>query len=325
MKKIKVGILGCNYMGSIHADCYSRLDNVEVAAVADLSEQAAMRISDKTGARVFSDASELIRSCELDALDICLPTFLHTRYALEAMDKVPYLFIEKPVALNENECDLLQKKQQETKTQVQIGHVIRFWKEYDYLKTLVEENKFGKVLTATFSRVSPSPAWSSNNWRKDTKLSGGAVLDLHIHDIDFMLYLFGEPENCCFIKNINGEKNSFAVALCTYDDFVVSVEGTWLLPSTFPFNMYYRVVFEQAAVEFNQGVVTVYEPNKCYHPDISKNALQTEDFKEGNISELDGYLNELKYFTDCAISGKKIEKATLYDGVRSLKFVLKEI
>ena len=270
MKKIKIGILGCNYMGKMHADCYSQLDNVEVVAVADLNAESANKIAEKTGAKVFLDASELIEKSELDAIDICLPTFLHTRFALMAMEKVPYVFIEKPVALNQEECEQLLLKQKETGAQVQIGQVIRFWDEYDYLKKLVDSKTYGEVVNATFRRVSPSPTWSSNDWIRNSKLSGGAMVDLHIHDIDFMFYLFGKPLSSNCIKNIRGEKDSYVSTSCVYDDFVVSVEGTWFLPPTFPFSMYYRVVFEQAAVELNNGVVTVYEADKKFSPEIEK-------------------------------------------------------
>ena len=89
MKKIRIGILGCNYMGKMHADCYRTLENVEVAAVADIREEVAQSVAKECGAKVFTDAMELIETCELDAVDICLPTFLHTQYALKAMEKVP--------------------------------------------------------------------------------------------------------------------------------------------------------------------------------------------------------------------------------------------
>ena len=236
MKKVKIGILGCNYMGKMHADCYRSIEGVEVAAVADLNEQTATALASEHGAKVFTDAKELINSCELDAVDICLPTFLHTEYALLAMDKVPYVFIEKPVALNAEQCAQLMEKQKLTGTNVQIGQVIRFWDEYVYLKKLVDEKTYGKVVNATFKRISPSPTWSRGNWMNNSKLSGGAIVDLHIHDIDYMFYLFGAPKTSNCIKNTLGEHNSYITTICNYEDFCVSVEGTWFLPPSYPFN-----------------------------------------------------------------------------------------
>lgn len=326
MKKVKIGIIGGNYMGKMHADCYRLLDGVEVVAVADINQEVAESLANSFGAKAFTDGKEMIKSCELDAVDICLPTFLHTEYALFAMDYVPYIFIEKPVALNMSECALLMEKQKQTGAEIQVGHVIRFWDEYAYLKKLIEENTYGKVVNASFKRLSPSPSWSKNNWLRNAKLSGGAVLDLHIHDIDFMLYLFGKPEKYSFVKNTLGESNSYIITICNYGDFAVSVEDTWFLPSSYPFNMYYRVVFENAVVEFDRNVVTVFGSENKFNPEIKKNEIGSkEGFNGGNISDLGGYYNELEYFTNAIANGKSIEKATLKEASESLEFVISEV
>lgn len=326
MKKIKIGILGCNYMGKMHADCYGAIEGVEIVAVADLNEETAKNVAGRYGSKVYTDAKRLIEETELDAVDICLPTFLHAQYATLAMDRgIPYLFIEKPVALNQEECALLLQKQKETGCRVQVGQVIRFWDEYVYLKKLFDEKMYGDVVNASFKRLSPSPTWSSNNWMKNTKLSGGAIVDLHIHDIDYMLYLFGEPKKSSYVKNIRGEHNSYITTVCEYENFVVSVEGTWFLPPSYPFNMYYRVVFEKAVVEYDKGKVTVYDENGSFTPSIEKSAAVFGDFEGGNISEQSGYINELTYFIDCIKMDKEIERARLCDGARSLAFILDEL
>ena len=325
MKKVKIAILGCNYMGQMHANCYRLLEDVEVIAVADLNEESAKKVASPFGAKVFTNAEDLINTCALDAIDICLPTFLHAKFVLQAMGKIPYIFVEKPVALTEEECAQLLQKQEETKANVQIGQVVRFWDEYEYLKKLIDEQTYGKVVAASFKRLSPSPLWSSNNWLRNTKLSGGAVQDLHIHDIDYMLYVFGAPKKRSYIKNMVGESNAYVMSICTYDDFVVSVEGTWYLPTSYAFQAYYRVAFERGVVEFDKGVVTVYNDEGEFNPDIEKKEININDVDGGNIFDLGGYLNELKYFTDCIKARKPIGKATLEDGVQALKFVLDEV
>ena len=326
MKKLRIGILGCNYMGSTHATCYSLLDDADVVAVADLNEEVAKSVADKLGAKVYTDAAKLIEECELDALDICLPTFLHARFALQAMEKgIPYLFIEKPVALNNEECKQLLDAQKKSGTQIQIGQVLRFYDEYVYLKKLIDEKTYGEVVNATFKRLSPSPTWSSNNWVRNTKLSGGAVVDLHIHDIDFMLYVFGQPKKYDFVKNSRGEENSYVMTVCDYGDFAVTVEATWNLPPSYPFNGYYRVVFENAVIELERGKLTLYDADGAREVKPYTEIQVKTEFAAGNLSDITGHLRELKYFTDCMKADAPIEKATLPEAVRSLEFVLNEI
>ena len=324
MKKIRVGLIGCNYMGRMHAECYRKLDCVELAAVADLQESAARAVAEGTDARIFCDGIEMIENCELDAVDICLPTFLHAHFALAAMKSGKNVFIEKPVCLTEEECRQLLACQETYGVQVQVGHVIRFWDEYVYLKKITDEKTYGELVNLTLRRVSPSPAWGKNAWQKNPALSGGALLDLHVHDIDYMLYLLGEPSATVSVKNTRGEKDSYVQTLCRYPDFPVSVEATWGLPTSYPFEMYYRAVFENATVELKEGKLTVYEEGGSFTPIYEKSSLAS-DYKGGNIAELGGYFSELQYFFGCIRDKRPIQNATLSDGVRAVRFVLENL
>lgn len=100
---LKIGLIGCGFMGTMHANCYKNLEGVEIAAVADLRPEKAQELAAGTNAVIYADGKDLIANAQVDAIDICLPTYLHAQYALLAMDKVKYLFIEKPVTLTQAE------------------------------------------------------------------------------------------------------------------------------------------------------------------------------------------------------------------------------
>ena len=204
---IKVGLIGCGFMGVMHANCYKNIDGVILGAVADVRREKAEELAN--GAEIFSDGLDLINNADVDVIDICLPTYLHAEYAIKAMEKVKYLFVEKPVALNNEQAKLMIEKSKETGCQVQVGQVIRFWDEYVELKKIIESGKYGKVVNANFRRISPTPTWGWQDWLLDTRRSGGAPQDLHIHDTDYVLSVFGEPEKFTSIKNVIGEKNSY--------------------------------------------------------------------------------------------------------------------
>jgi predicted dehydrogenase len=239
------------------------------------------------------------------------------------MDKVKYVFVEKPVALTAEEGEKMIEKSLATGCQVQVGQVIRFWDEYVALKSIVESGKYGKVVNANFRRISPRPDWGWQDWLLDYEKSGGAGQDLYIHDIDYALSLFGEPEKTCTVRNSIGEKNSYVNTLMQYKDFVVSVEGTWDLPSSHPFEATFRVVLEGAVVENAGGKFLLYTNNGVEEIKIKKMDLAVD--AGGNVSDLGGYYNELAYFCEKAAKGEKIEQATLADGVSSLSFLLKKL
>ena len=319
---LKVGLIGCGFMGAMHANCYRNIDGVQDTAVADIRPEKAEALAD--GAAIYGDGLDLIEQADVDIIDICLPTFLHAKYALAAMKKVKYLFVEKPVALTAAEGDALLAAAKETGCQVQVGQVIRFWDEYVALRDLVKSGKYGRLCHANFRRISPRPDWGWENWLLDCKLSGGAGQDLHIHDVDYVLSLFGQPKNFYSVKNIAGEKNSYVNTLMQYDDFVVGVEGTWDLPTSYPFTATFRVVFENAVVENAGGKFMLYTSAGASEIVMEKKEL-VGGVQGGNISDLGGYYNELVYFCDKAKKGEKVERATLCDGVASLEFLLKEL
>ncbi len=308
-------------MGAMHANCYRAIDGVAVTAVADIRPEKAEALASLSGAVVYGDGMELIRNADVDVIDICLPTFLHTKYALAAMDKVRYVFIEKPVALTADECDALLAKKVETGCQVQVGQVIRFWDEYVKLKEFVDNKTFGEVVNASFRRISPRPDWGWEDWLLDNARSGGAAQDLHIHDVDFVLSLFGLPVSAHSIKNTRSEGNSFMSTHLLYDGFVVNTESTWDLPGCYPFTAAFRMVFEKATVENAGGKFTLYTDEGASDIKIEKMALEGGE-QGGNISDLGGYYNELLYFTEKAKAGENVEKATLSDAATSLRFLL---
>ena len=319
---IKVGLIGCGFMGAMHANCYKNIEGVCLSAVADIRKDKAQALAD--GAQIFADGLDLINNADVDVIDICLPTYLHAEYAIKAMDKVKYLFVEKPVALTNEQAKEMIEKANETGCNVQVGQVIRFWDEYVELKKIIDSGIYGKVVNANFRRISPRPTWGWNNWLLDCALSGGAGQDLHVHDTDFVLSLFGKPEKFYSVKNAIGEQNSYINTLMQYKDFVVSVEGTWDLPESHPFEATFRVVLEKATIENAGGKFMCYTSDGASEIKIEKKEL-SGGYKGGNISDLGGYYNELVYFTDRIKAGEKIEKATLLDASKSLEFVLGEI
>ena len=321
---IKVGLIGCGFMGAMHANCYKNIEGVEVTAFADVRREKAEDLAKGTSAEIYGDGKDLIDSAEVDIIDICLPTYLHAEYALLAMDKVKYLFVEKPVSLTNEQASAMLEKSEKTGCNVQVGQVIRFWDEYVELKKIIDGGVYGKVINANFRRLSPRPTWGWNNWLLNCELSGGAAQDLHIHDTDYVLSVFGKPEKFYSQVNPAGEKNSYINTLMLYKDFAVSVEGTWDLPASRPFEATFRVVFENATVENAGGKFTLYTEGKAEEIKIEKKKL-SGGVEGGNISDLGGYYNELLYFTNKAKAAQITDKATLKDAAQSLEFVLGEI
>ena len=322
---LKVGLIGCGYMGTMHANCYKALaDQVQVAAVADVRKEKAEEIAAMFGAEIYPDAQALIENAQVDYVDICLPTYLHAQYAASAMQHGFHAFVEKPLCRTREEAAYLLKVQEETGKMVQVGQVVRFWDEYEWLKNVKEKNTYGKVVTGMFTRLSPRPEWAWEGWLHQFEKSGGMALDLHVHDVDFIRYLMGEPKKilACGIQEKDG-LSEYMTTTYLYDGAMCQAEGSWNYPADFRFSMAYCVKFEKATVYFDSGTgeFTVYPVDgENFTPVIEKSFEGTAG--SGNISSLGGYYKELRYFAMLLENPALPQIASLKEGARSVELSL---
>ena len=134
---LKVGLIGCGFMGGMHAACYNELEGAQLVAVADIRPEKAEEMSKKYGvSEIYSTGVELIENANVDIIDICLPTFLHAKHAELAMKRGAHVFIEKPVCFTKEEGERLLKVEKETGAKVQVGQGVRFSDNWVWLKNL---------------------------------------------------------------------------------------------------------------------------------------------------------------------------------------------
>ncbi len=325
----KVGLIGCGFMGSMHADCYAALrDKVSVVAVADLIPERAESFSKRFDATIYQDAKDLIENANVDYVDICLPTYLHCEYAVQAMQKELHVFVEKPLCLSNEEAEKMLTVQKETGKIAQVGQVIRFWDEYVWLKEAKESNRYGKLLFATLRRHSPRPTWAWENWLHNPKLSGGMAFDMHIHDVDYVRYLFGDPKR---VKTGGAMEapglTEYIATVFEYDDAAAAIDCCWNYPAAFPFSMYFCARFEKATVVHNSatGEFMLYKEDGTGEEIHIEKSFEASASAGGNVSSLGGYYNELEYFLKRLDDPTLPDIASLEEGAKTVKLVLNEI
>lgn len=320
---LKIGLIGTGGIGSVHAQCWKLLrDQVELVAVADVNTAMAQKAAEGCGARVYADAMEMLNNEKLDAVDICLPTFLHADYVIRAMDYVKNIIVEKPICLYEEEAQRLLDAQEKSGALVQVGHVVRFMDDYKYLKELVDAGTYGKVVAATFSRISPRPMWMKGH--DDVNRTGSMALDFHIHDADYVRYLMGgEPEDvqAWAVRDRDGIVQHLRTAY-RYGEALVCAEASWNYPANFLFAETFRVRLEKAAVTLDgSGVLTVYpDEGETFTPEFQRMVMDLGI----NVSDIGPYLAELRYFAEVIVDGKKV-LTSLADAIAAFRLVQKEL
>ena len=324
---IKVALIGCGAMGLMHLHCYKALSkNVQVVAVADTDSkktEEALKICNNN-VTVYNDAMTMLDKESLDIVDICLPTFLHTKFAVAAMEKGFNVFLEKPVCLTNDEADLLLETQNKTGVKVQVGHVVRFFKAYKWLKETADLGKYGKIKSAEFKRLSAYPAWSP--MLMDYRRSGSVALDMHIHDADFIRYLLGEPDDVqVAVTRDNEGVIQHIFSTYKFDDTIVTAQGGWDFPQGFPFTAEFLVNFDKATVVLKDNMLTVYPDDaEPYSPELISEWGVNVDIG-ANVSYTGDYYDEIKFFIEEVIINNKPDIVSLADAISSTRLVWKEI
>ncbi len=322
---IRVGIIGLGGMGNMHLGCHGGSDGAEVVAVADVNEaklrpgQSAQQINIGTGGgridpekqRLYTSADELIADDGVDLVDICLPTFLHARYTIEALKAGKHVVCEKPMALTYAECEQVLRAAEGAAGRLMIAQVVRFFPAYEVLKETLESGRLGALKHLSLSRLSAPPRWSWENWLLNHERSGGALIDLHVHDADFVHYLLGEPV-AVFARGAKGPSGGWDTVMADYvygADVAVSVTGSWGLPDSF---------------QFTAGFMAAFEDGCLVHSTAASEPLVelTADGRHaGPMKEVNGYAEELHYFVGCIERGEEPAKVMPASSAFSIKLV----
>ena len=181
---LRGAIIGLGSMGRQHLACYKSIDNVEIVAVCDSRPDHAYTFLKEWGLDIpaYDNMEELIEKEKPDFVDIVTPTVTHTPLTVKALQMGCHVICEKPIALNEDDCQKMIDTAKECGKILMIAHVVRFMAPYFYLKNAVDTKKHGKLIKFTARRVRSIPP----QWINDPESHGGAVIDLPIHDIDYV-------------------------------------------------------------------------------------------------------------------------------------------
>jgi 1,5-anhydro-D-fructose reductase (1,5-anhydro-D-mannitol-forming) len=326
---IRVGVVGLGFMGKTHFNCYKTINDVQVAAVCDADEKklkdtggmagnlaGAERPLDFAGVELYSTFAEMLAKAKLDAVSITLPTYLHAEHTISALRKGLHVMCEKPMALEVTQCKRMIAAMNKSGRILQIGHCIRFWPEYVKAKEIVDSGEYGKVRAASFRRLSLSPVWSWDNWMLTGNKSGGALMDLHIHDTDYVQYVFGLPR-AVSTRGVFGPSGKLDHVTTHYlyanNDMAIMAEGGCLMAPGFGFEMSFNIMLERATIAYDYTRPVPFriclEKGEPVVPEMDK--------RSGHLLELIHFVKRLK--------GEAVpEVLTPEDSLNSIKLILAE-
>ncbi len=257
-KLLKIAVAGAGGMGSVHIRNYAHIEGCKVIAVCDPTEAGAA-IGKEIGASVYADINEMLAQADVDVVDVCTPTFLHKEHVLAALRAKKHVICEKPIALSVADAESMFALAKQNGVGLYIAHSVQYMPETQVLRSLVQSGEYGKPLDAQFLRLSACPRWIKNGWLFDRSKSGLIPFDLHIHDLDLIVSLFGAPETASYTSR-GREASPYAEHYrfsYGYKDMSVAAEAAWY-NADIPFTATWRVYFEDAVVINDGKGVTAY-------------------------------------------------------------------
>jgi predicted dehydrogenase len=250
-KPLSVLVVGAGTMARVHATALLDIDGVELAGIVNDHGASAKRLAAEVGTRAFKNLTQALRATQADAVFVCLPTTQHRAAVTEAARAGLHVFCEKPMARSVADAEAMIEVCAKENVVLMVGHVLRFFPQYAKLHERVAKGDVGKPAMARLSRGGAAPR-GARNWYAKRVDSGGVLLDLVIHDFDWLVWTFG-PVLRVHARQTTpraGKLSAYALAVLRHASGVIShVEGFW--GHELPFRTRVEVAGDKGALEYD--------------------------------------------------------------------------
>ena len=292
---LRGAIIGLGSMGQNHLACYKSVDNAKIIAVCDTRPGHASTTIKNWGLDIpaYDDMVELIEKEKPDFVDIVTPTITHADLTIKALEMGCHVICEKPMALSEEDCQRMIDTAKRCEKILMIAHVVRFMAPYYYLKNAIDTRKHGKLIKFTAKRVRSIPP----QWKDNPESHGGAVIDLPIHDIDFVQWSLGQPLGHYSHHYVRDNHTEFISTNMRYRGCSVYLEGGWF-NSEVTFNSGFTAIFKNGIISCNNETAVENGHLIEFTPDMPELSMGIP------CNSTDGYVRELAYFVSCVENGK---------------------
>lgn len=220
---IRVGVIGVGAMGHHHVRIYKEMEGVELVGISDVDRNRVEELATKYDIKAYTDHEKLLNE-GLDAVSIVVPTTLHKKITLDAINSNTNVLVEKPIADTLENADIMIEAAEKAGLILMVGHIERFNPATTKMKEIIDSGLLGKIVSISTKRVGPY-----NPRIRDV----GVILDLGVHDIDAIAYMYGS--NVTEVYSIAGKdihsKEDHASLMLRFDDEQAGVVSiNWLTP-----------------------------------------------------------------------------------------------
>ncbi len=277
---VRVGVVGCGWFGSAHARVYRTIGEAQLVAVMDIVEENAKKLAEIYHVNHYTSIEEMIRKESLDAVSIAVTPQYLFRATKEALEAGASVLVEKPVVISREELSNLESLVKRADGVFMPGFIELFNPAVSMAKSLLDDEKIGKLLSIWSRRVGRLPK-KSIGWKI------GVSLDLAIHEMYVQHHIVGEAPSSVSsytAKLLDGEGGEdLAIFLARFPDGIVStIETNWLTPSG----------IREALIMGDEGSLIVN------YPDQTVRIESSDRIEQPRIRRREPLQGELAYFVE---------------------------
>lgn len=314
----RVGLVGSGFMATTHVSSYQEIADAEVVAVASHDENREEFVAEHApNADVYYDPEEMMDDTDITVVDVCTPTPTHRPFVEAATDLNLNVFCEKPMARTITDADAIVEAVEDAGVKFMTGHVLRYFPAYVEAKRRIDAGEIGTPGTLRTERLSSPPRYGTENWFSDKEQSGGVLLDMAIHDFDYLRWIAGDVKRVftCITEWDNEHLHQHAVVHLRFEDGIVGhVEASWAYPDDTPFTTAYEFSGDEGMLEFD----TRNDNSVCIAGTIGESDVPSSPLAKSP------YTMELEHFIDCVENGTDPD-ITLQDAREAVRVSLAAI
>jgi predicted dehydrogenase len=193
---VTFALLGAGGIAHAWSHAFAEVPLAEPAGVYDPLSGVAESLAEELHCATYPSQEAVLADPQVEAIIICSPNPFHAPQTSAAAAAHKHVLTEKPMALTVADCDAMIAACAQAGVQLMVGQALRFYQPFDEALRMAGAGELGRVLGVDLIRMgSPGPQEHPITWRDDEAQTGGWLLELNVHEIDFLQTLLGVPES----------------------------------------------------------------------------------------------------------------------------------
>ena len=313
---MKILVVGYGSIGKRHVKNLSSLNQTQVSVCSKNKETWKL---EKKGIKTFTTIEQALKEKHNVAI-ICNETSLHIKTAIKLADNGYHIFLEKPISNSLKNIPALIKIIKRKKLITMVGCNMRFHHGIKLMKSLIDKNEIGSILSVTVENGSFMPDWHpwenyQISYASQKKLGGGVVLT-QIHEIDYLYWFFGKVDD---IYSFTEKLTDLQIDVEDYSGSLLKFKNKII--AELHLDYFQKPSVRSCKIIGTKGQITWNWENN--HVQIFKNKYKKWVTKniEKKFDRNKMFVDELQYFLKC-VKKRKIPMNSIIDGLEPQKIAL---